>query len=300
MRNEFGNHTMAFQELVLPQTKKYFKDNYLLPRLGEGATYGFDVRYIVSDDFNVRRFQTDLFLALQPLKPLTYQVRLSGGGITEQYAMLKLSRDRFFIKAGTFHPTFGLHNSDYDSFNMVRTGNFASTFLDGVAFGADLQSFSIVFEAFNPDRRGVYGLHLYRTSRMGPFGLMGGASLRFSEYYTYRGGNGSFPHAKAIFGGINYDRFTFEGELDLAGRGNDTLIVYANFTTRIEYGFYFIAEYNFFDGNRDFSDGVDEFLRFSIELFPIPYVEFRPSFTRYTRGFRSGENDFFVQFHLGY
>lgn len=300
MRNEFGNYTMAFQELVLPQTKKLIKDDYKLPNLGEGVTYGFDVRYLVQDNFDVNRFQTDLFLSLKPLKPLTYQVRLSDGGITEQYALLKLSRDRFYIKAGTFHPTFGLHNSDYDSFNQARTGNFPNTYLDGISFGADLHAFSLVVEAFNQSQRGVYGIHLYRTSRVGQLGLMGGASLRLSENFTYRNGNGPFPHAKALFGGVNYDRFTFEGELDLVGRSNDTLIAYANFTARIEYGLYFIAEYNFFDGNRDLENGVDEFLRFSIELFPLPFVEFRPSYTRYTRGFRVGEDDFFMQFHVGY
>ena len=88
--------------------------------------------------------------------------------------------------------------------------------------------------------------------------------------------------------------------MDLAGRSPDQLAFYAGLTTRIEHGLYLLAEYSFYDGNRDVQAGVDEFVRLSLEVFPLPYVELRPSYTRYTRGPLDGEEDWFLQFHIGY
>ena len=55
-----------------------------------------------------------------------------------------------------------------------------------------------------------------------------------------------------------------------------------------------------FNNNRDLEGGVNEFLRFSVEFYPIPFVQFRPSYTYYSNGPLDGEDDFFLQFHIGY
>ncbi len=78
------------------------------------------------------------------------------------------------------------------------------------------------------------------------------------------------------------------------------MLTYINLTTRLEYGIYLIVEYNFKDLDRNAKNGVDEFYRFSLEIFPIPFVDIRPYYTIYTAGFLKNEKDFFVQLHVGY
>ena len=139
---------------------------------------------------------------------------------------------------------------------------------------------------------------MFRTGYDNSLSFLAGFSARISE--EQNGSNGAFPHTKGIFGGLSYDRFTLLGELDLAGKANDSLLVYAGLTTRIIYGLYLIAEYNFFDNDRDLASEVNEFLRFSLEFYTIPFVQFRPSYTYYTSGPLDGEDNFFLQFHVGY
>ncbi len=298
MRTEFGNHAVAFNELTLPQTKKLFAKKYKPTRVSENARVGFDSRHLVFDNGRVFRMQTDLFLELTPFQNFSYVLRMGETGITENYAVYFLDQQKYYLKAGRFAPAFGVHNEDHTSFNRSRTGNSPLLYLDGLSLGADVAGVSIVGEAFSPNHQGVYTLHAYRPGAVGPFGYLAGASLRLSERVA--GSTGSFPHAKALFGGLNYDRFTLLGEWDIVGRSNDTLISYGQLTTRIQYGLYLVGEYNFFDGNRRIADGTEEFLRFSLELYPIPFVLVRPSYTVYTSGPLKDEKDFFLQLHVGY
>jgi len=298
MRNEFGNHSMAFQELCLPQTKSLFADKYKPPRLSDVATVGFDLRYLVFDDLSTFRMQNDAYLSLEPLRDLNYTLRLGENGISENYALLQLGKQQHYLKAGRFYPAYGLRNVDHTSYTRARTGHPPRYYLDGLSLGTELWAAKVVVELMDQNGQGVYGVHAYRPMFFDPFGLMLGASYRLTE--NVPGPLGPVPHAKALFGGVSYDRFTLLGQLDLVGKGNDTLITYANLTTRLEYGLYVIGEYNFFDGNRDVADGVEEFVRVSLEIFPIPFVELRPSYTYYFEGPRKDEDDVFVQFHIGY
>lgn len=298
MRNEFGNHSMAFQELCLPQTKSYFADKYKSPRLSEVATVGFDLRYLVFDDLSTFRMQDDAFLSLEPLKDFSYTIRFGETGISENFALLRLDNQKHYVKVGRFYPAYGLRNADHTSFTRSRTGHAPLLYLDGLSAGTELWQTQVAVELMDRMGQGIYGVHAYRPMYIDPFGLLLGGSVRLSE--DVPGPTAPVPHARAVFGGVSYDRFTLLGQLDLVGKSNDTLVTYANLTTRLEYGLYLIAEYNFFDGNRDVADGVEEFVRVSLELFPIPFVELRPSYTRWLEGPMKDEDDWFVQFHLGY
>ncbi|MDH3891143.1 MAG: hypothetical protein OEV49_08655 [candidate division Zixibacteria bacterium] len=298
MRNEYGNHAVGFNELCLPSTKRKLADKYRSPRLSEAVTIGLDSRHLIFDDGRVFRMQTDAFVNAEPIERFSYQLRFGEAGISENYALWRQADDRFYIKAGRFYPAYGLHSSDHKAFVQERTGHGSNVYLDGLSVGALVKGINFVAEAMDESGRGIYGAHLYRASGYGPVGYLVGASLRLPE--ESGGSTGRFPISRALFGGISYDRFTLMGELDLAGKANDTLITYANLTTRLEYGLYLIAEYNFFDGDRSLKSGVDEFMRVSIELYPLPFVQLRPSYTYYTRGIRQDEDDLFLQVHFGY
>lgn len=297
-RTEFGNHAVAFHELTLQKTKKYFEKKYHSPRISESVLVGFDSRYRVQEGGRVFRLQTDAYLTFEPYQDLMYHLRFWENGTSEQYMLLYLKQQKYYLKVGRFYPAYGLRMADFDTFVRSQLGFSYNAYIDGVSLGAKIGGSNIAVEFFNPNQRFVTAFHIFRTGYLKSLSFLAGLSVRVSE--EINGSNGAFPHTKGIFGGLSYDRFTFLGELDLAGKANDSLLFYAGLTTRIEYGLYLIAEYNFFDDDRDLKSGVNEFLRFSLEFYPIPFVQFRPSYTYYTNGPLEGEDNFFLQFHVGY
>ena len=298
-RTEYGNFTTGFNELTLPQTKKLLTAHYRKPRVGESLILGFDMRYLALDDGRIFRMQTDGFLTMEPIRNMFYHVRVGANGVTENYALLTFADNKYSARFGSFTPSFGLHNEDHNSFNRARTGNGPEVYLDGASLSAETGGVNLIAEAFNPNEQSIINLHAYRPGLLGPVSYMVGGSYRATEEIG-PDNFGQFPHAKAIFGGVAWDRFTLMGEMDVVGKGNDQFVTYGNLTTRLEYGLYLVGEYNFFDSNRRIENGVDEFLRFSVDFYPIPFVQIRPSYTTYTRGTRDGEDEVFVQFHVGY
>ncbi len=298
MRNEFGNYSVAFNELCLPQTKHLVRDRYKSPRLSESATFGFDSRYLIFEDGNIFKMQTDAFLAIEPFRDLVYQFRFWENGINENYLLINFNNKNTHIKVGRFQPTYGLRVADHTSYIRNRTANASNIYIDGLSLATSISGVNISTEFYNPNDHGMFIVHAYKPFTLSSLSGVLGGSYRISEYIN--GSTGLFPDNKALFGGLSYDRFTLLGEIDISGRSNDSLTFYTGLTTRLEYGLYFISEYNFFDGKRDVVDGVDEFLRFSLELYPLPFIELRPSYTYLTRGYSGDRNEFFLQLHFGY
>lgn len=297
-RTEFGNYTAALNELTLPQTKEIMVKRYKKPRLGESLLFGFDTRHLLFENGRIFRMQSDVFLTAMPLKQVYYHFRLNETGVTENYALLTFRDEKYSIKVGRFYPSFGLHNDDHQAFTRARSGLAPRLYLDGAAFGAERLGMNFSAETYRLGEHGIYGLHAYRSGTVGTFGYLAGGSFRVSE--EKNGSTGQLPNARALFGGLSYNRFTALGELDFTGKGSDTVIVYGALYGRIEYGLWLVGEYNFFDGNRNLATGVDEFVRLSAEFYPMPFVELRPSLTYYTRGNRDNEHEWFLQVHFGY
>lgn len=303
MRTEFGNHSVALNELVMPFGKKIFKDKFKSTRLSESARYGFDSRYLVFDNGRTFKMQTDLYLNLEPLKNFRYQLRFGEGPfektrVYESYALYQWEDEKYYLKAGRFTPAYGLRTDDHKAFTRELTGHGSGDYIDGVSVGAEFSDFYLVGELFNPRGKRLLELNLTRIASYKNLGYMIGASLQDSK--TFPDSLPVYPDSKSFFGALSYDRFTLLGEVALVGSDSDTLLTYLNFTTRLEYGIYLIAEYNFKDADRNFSSGVDEFYRISLEIFPIPFVDIRPTYTIHTEGFLKDETDFFVQLHIGY
>ncbi len=298
MRNEFGNYSVAYQELALPSSKKLLSSRYKSPRISEALQVGFDSRYLVFDDLSVFRMQTDVYAALTPVDGLVWQARFSETGITEAYALATIDNDHFYVRAGRFYPSYGLKVADHKAFIRERSGHRSNLYLDGLSVGFQQSGFSVAAELFDNNTQGIYGLNVSKSFSFRSISLYAGGSLQFAEQIS--GQPSLLPDGRALYAGVNYDRFTILGEVDLTGRSNDSLIAYSSFTARIEHGLYFITEYNFFDGNRDLKGSVDEYVRLSVELFPIPFVQVRPSYTYYTRGSKWKEDDLFLQLHIGY
>jgi hypothetical protein len=298
MRTEFGNQAVALNELCLQSTKEAVVAKAVKPRVAPSLLVGFDSRYLIFDDGSVLRMQSDVYADFTPFDQLHYAVRFGESGISESYGLIYFDEEHYYVKAGRFYPVFGLRDADHTAYVRSRTGHPPLMYLDGFSLGGDIRGVNLVLEGFRVGERGVFGAHIYGTRVLEPVSLMGGASLRLSE--ELNGSNGANPHAKALFAGVSWDRFTLMGETDLVGQSNDTLVTFANLTTRIIYGLYLVGEYNFFDPDRSTVGSVDEFVRVSAEFFPLPYVQLRPSYTYYTRGYLEKTDDYFMQLHLGF
>ncbi len=303
MRTEFGNHSVALNELVIPQTKKLFRDKYKGTRISESVRYGFDSRYLILDNSRIFRMQTDFYLNLELFKNMRFQLRIGedpfgNTQVFESYGLYQWQDEKYYLKYGRFSPNYGLRTDDHTAYTRARTGHGSNDYLDGFSVGASFNDFYFSGEIFNPQQQGLYLFNVSRISNYKNLGYILGVSLQISENLS--GVSSLYHDSKSVYGSLSYDRFTLMGEIAVAGSENDSLITYINLTTRIQYGIYFISEYNFFDGNRDLKNGVDEFYRYSLEIYPIPFFSVRPSYTIYTEGFLKDEKDYFVQLHLGY
>ena len=297
MRTEFANYAVALNELTLPSTKNIAVKNYKAPRLSESVTFGFDTRHLIFDDATIFRMQTDFFANIELFENMNYNLRFSENGISENYGIFYTDKKKHYVRFGRFAPSFGLKQSDHKSYNRERLGHGSLTYLDGLGVGIEIGGHLLNAELVNYGQQTIFMGHLMKSGNLKSIGIFGGASLQLPEEEA---NHSRFPQAKAIFGGLSYNRFTFMGEVDLVGKSNDTLSAYVNLTSRLEYGLYLIGEYNFFDGNRNLANGVDEFYRFSVEFYPISFFQIRPSYTYYTEGYKKDQSDFFVQVHFGY
>lgn len=302
-RNEFGNHAVAFQELCIPPTKKLLASHYKQPRISQSLLLGFDSRWLILDDPRVVRMQSDLYLTFTPFKSFDYHFRIGPVGdnhlqVSEQYGLFRFSDTKCWIKAGTFYPAFGLRQDDHTSYTRAKTGHMYNSYWDGISVGADIHDVNVTAELFNQSGRGIYNLHAFRTGLLDPVGYMLGGSLQQSE--RINGSTGAYPRAKALFGGVNWDRFTLTGEYDFIGSNGDSVAFYAAATARIVWGLYLTGEYNFFDPDRHLRTGTERFTRLSIDFYPVPFVKIRPSYTHYRPAYAGEKDDFFVQLHIGY
>lgn len=301
-RNEFGNHAVAFQELCIQPTKKLLASHYKSPRISESLLFGFDARWLVFDDPWVLRMQSDLYFTVTPFRNFNYHFRVGPNGgtpvVSEQYALFTFRDTKYWIKAGTFYPAFGLRQDDHTAYTRAMTGHLPGSYWDGISLGADIYDVNITAEVFNQNRQGIFGLHLFRAGFLNPFGYLIGGSWQQSE--KLRGTTGAYPRAKAVFGALNWDRFTVSGEWDLISSHNDSLAFYAAATARVIWGVYVTGEYNFFDPDRHLTSGTKKFVRVSLDVYPVPFVSIRPSYSHYKPAYAGEQDDFFVQLHVGY
>jgi len=297
-RTEFGNHSVALNELCLPQTKKLVEKRFHIPSPSQSILVGFDTRYLISEVKQIFRMQSDVYVTFEPIKEFYYHIRFWEKGINESYALLYFDQEKYYVKAGRFAPAYGLRMDDHKTYVRENLGFGSNLYQDGLSLGAEIKGTNFVGEVFNPNGQLIGGVHIFRPGYINPISYLAGLSVRVCE--TVDDSIGIYPDTKGIFGGISYDRFTLLGEFDLAGKGNDSVLTYASLTSRLEYGFYFITEYNFFDPDKHLKSGTDEFVRLSVELYPLPFVLLRPSYTHYTKGILKGKTDWFLIFHVGY
>jgi len=224
-------------------------------------------------------------------------------GAAEVFGMMASEDGEKYIKAGSFLPNYGLRIDDHTAF--VRGGNprsdrdgllWEANYADsGVEMGAEVAHFYLTGGIYNgsslstiPDRDDEKAF-LGRAERyveLGSLrGLIGGN--------VYSNNNDAIEGRTLLaggFAGVGGDMWTLMGEVDFADNyladaageaGLQSLAVFVEGTFRVAKGVHIVERFEFFDPDMDLESG--RFWRASLgaELYPIPYLELKPTF-RYT------------------
>ncbi|MAF11480.1 hypothetical protein CMK11_13605 [Candidatus Poribacteria bacterium] len=222
----------------------------------------------------------------------------------EVFGMMASEDHEKYIKAGSFLPNYGLRVDDHTAF--IRGGNpradrddglfWEANYADsGVEMGAEIADFYLTGGIYNggaiatiPDRDDEKAF-LGRAERYVELGSLN--ALLGGNVYT---NNNSAIEGRMLlaggFVGVGGDVWTLMGELDIADKyladdagtgGLTSLAVFVEGTFRVAKGIHIIERFEFFDPDLDLESG--RFWRASLgaELYPIPYLEIKPTF-RYT------------------
>ncbi len=299
MRNEYGHYSVGFNELTLQSTKKLFAPYKFRPVLTENLGYGLDYRMLYLERGEFFRMQTDFYLHLALLQGVSYDLTMAQSNVKFSYLLVKLRNEHYWFKVGRFYPAFGLRDPDHTSFVRTVSQLAPELAVDGISAGGRFFGGSNIFlEFYEPGGQRVLTLHSFRAGVLGPFGFLTGLSWRQSEKVdgSYR----NYPIAKSIFGGLSYDRFTLLMEAGAVGKANQQRTFYSQLSARVLWGLYLIGEYNFYDPDWGHQTGTNQNYKASLEFFPVPFIELRPSLVYNAEGDRQDLVDWFIQLHIHY
>ncbi|HSH00206.1 MAG TPA: hypothetical protein VLB27_09170 [candidate division Zixibacteria bacterium] len=298
-RNEFGHFTMSVNELTLQSTKAKLIDSYKSPRLSDAVIVGSDVRFRLDDRGESQRYQTDFYLSLEPLRKVFFNLTFSGGTIDESYLLVTNGDNSLFAQAGRYYPGYGLRLEDFTSFVKNRTGVFHRTALEGATIGAQRGGYLVSVSYYTSLSQKMVVGNISGATTLGTVSYFYGISARASEELD-AGGYGRFPPLKGAYAGVGWRGHSLSFEGDLIGKGNDAYAIYWGASLRVIPGLYGKLDYNFHDPDRRVTSGAEEFVRASVELWPIPFVEVNPGVTFYTDGPAKDTEEFDLRLHLAY
>ena len=299
MRNEYGHFTMSVNELTLQSTKKKLLPSYKGPRLSDAVTIGSDMRMRFTESGSYDRYQSDIYISIEPFDRVYFNTTLSSGSIDENYMLItNLNRD-YYVQMGRFYPQFGMKVEDFSSFVRQKSGFFHRLALNGITVGTRIMGRQVSISYFSQGDQGIFVGNIFRTGWIGSVGYLSGISARFSEKLD-NGTHGAFPAAKSGYAGFSWKGHSLMFEANLIGEGNDSLALYAGATIKVIPGLYARADYNYFDPDRHLQTGYQSFTRVSIEFWPIPFMEINPGVSFITEGPKDGQAEFELRTHFAF
>lgn len=225
-------------------------------------------------------------------------------GASEVFGMMASEDHERYVKMGAFLPNYGLRVDDHTAF--IRGGSPRSDGEDGllwepnytdsgVEVGAEIADIYLTGGIYNggsisaiPDRDDEKAF-LGRAEKYVDLGRLRG--LLGGNVYTNN--NAEIDGRMLLaggFAGVGGDVWTLMAEVDFADKyliddagtgGLQSLALFVEGTFRVAKGIHIIERFEFFDPDLDLESG--RYWRGSLgaELYPIPYLEIKPTF-RYT------------------
>ena len=248
--------------------------------------------------------QTDLYANWQLSDTLSMYIEQDVlRGTREAFGMWR--EGEVFVKVGAFQPNYGLRVDDHTAF--IRGGNpraaqagiidgliWEPNFADaGIEIWAEVAEIKWTVGAFNggiqpttPDFDNDRALLARGETHLG----LGGVNTMIgANVFTNK--NVDLDSTMMIAGGflgVGGNKWTLMGEVDMAKNylalaadpleGATSLAVFGEAAYDVSKGWTVLARYEFFDPDLDFESG--KVTRFSIgaEIFPVPYLEIKPTF----------------------
>jgi len=299
MRNEYGHFTMSVNELTLEATKKKVLASYKGPRLSESAMIGADIRWKGTTDGSFQRYQTNFYFSYEPLSHSYFNLNFTSGGIDESYFLLGNTNNSVYAQFGRMYPAFGIRYEDPNAHVRLRSGYPHGKSVDGLSLGARALGHEFQLTAYAGQQGQNVGLvNVARYAWIGPLSYMYGASWSQSE--RVKGYYGSNLPAKAAYAGVGWKGHSAMYEFDLVGEVDQTYAMLAAVTAKFAHGVWAHVDYNFLEPDRRYTSGIDEFFRFALEVWPMPFVELSPTLIAHTEGPRHGERDYEFLAHVAF
>lgn len=298
------------QETAEPSTSSFFNG-----RLNDFIAIGGDFRTVfqftdtpnqdTENEFIINKSVIYLQVDLIPGNALLYWTAPGGVDAREIFALVRLSSNYFYLKAGQFFLPYGLRIQDDTAFIRATTGFTYSTTDVGMELGIEPGPLTLNLALTNGT--GASGDNnrdkrvTLRASVVGRYSRLG------ASYSDNKKQDNSRNTTYNIFGGLHFGRFTLLGEADrisdedTLGVQTEQLAALAELNFLLSRGVNFKLTYDFLDPNEDVNN--DERERFSLvyEHFLMQYTQIR-SGIRVNKGIPQDDlqnaKEFFFELHL--
>lgn len=327
MRNDYGVTIFSMDELPMERGMKFTDDNYT-GRIGDYLQFGADFRfqmlsYAEGDTIRKTAFfpmQGAVYGHLNVSKAIEvyYNYDLVRGA-PQFWTLLKILPNNGYLRFGREIPNYGLKLDDHTS--MVRGGNIRRKHgltKEGMAFsplepfpgmmevGMNFSDIFITLSIANGyvlgsdkgygfsegfDDKTITG-RLEYSKAVGSINGIGGISIMKEQDFIMRG----------IYGGVNWGKLTWLGELDIAdnwvGTGS-SLASYSEFIVEPIQGVNLLAKFDFFDEDIDKLDNAITRVTGGLELFPYSFLEIKVQarFTQIAGANDQPDPEFLIQLH---
>ena len=299
MRNEYGHFTMSVNELTLAASKEKFLKSYRPPRLSERTLLGADLRWKGSEDGSFKRFQTNLYFSYEPFSHSYINLNFTSSGIDESYLLLTNEKASLYGQLGKMFPAFGLRYEYQSSFVGANAGYPHGKSVEGVLFGGRALYHETQLFVFNgPGEQNVVLGNVMNYGWLGQMSYLYGASVSYGE--KLNGSYGAYRPAKAGYAGVGFKGHSLMSEFDLVGERNESYALLVAATARVMQGVWLHGDYNFYEPDRSYLTGVDEFVRGAVEFWPMPFVEINPAIIMRTAGPVAGDKEYELLAHLAF
>jgi len=309
MRNSYGSQYFAQTEMAVHKVALERITDFQ-PNVSDNISLGMDMRslYIYNEDAKqstLFQMEGNFYLSAQVTDKIAMATSRDLNGVYDIYGMGYYLPHKGYFKVGKFQPSYGWRFADHTSFVRERM-LWTSTYYDtGIEFGLYPYGISANLGIFNgsggqlDDNQGkAMAFRIEGRKHLNQFGFgLGGSYWRNDREASTVDMYGPFFYINAFKG-----RIIHIGEFDWLKDHSTDITAFATtqkLALQITQGVWIEAQYDFQDPDVDLKSGRVSRFVFSIDYFPIGFLEVTPT-VRFYDDELSNRNytDFIQQFHF--
>lgn len=306
MRTLYGAQFFSYMDLPVKNVTDLSELDQVRPDINRNFQIGFDLRTMAFADNRRPKqntfftMQTDLYVALMPSDRTLAYVELPQTGQGERFLLYQGLMREGAVKVGRFIPNYGWRFANHKTFTREKLG-FGPTSLEPVApdNGLEIGYYPMDWEASVALTNGTQGLldadvgkaatlrGMRRFTASG-VNLSAGGSFRYSPL----GLNGPVTRLVGVFGGANWQAYTYLAEVDLISKAATGLVASHLLAWKVMRGWTVTAAGDFYDPDLDQRTGIERRVRLSSEIHWTGYLELVPAWEWHVTESPSGTQKF--------